>query len=76
MRCSCHFDIAGIVKIIGLQNWDLKNWNQRGRHTSLDTIFDSSQDRWADSYNSVLTGSIHTENLTVDPVSQSAEFTL
>lgn len=69
MRYPCRFDIAR-----GLGNGDLENWFGLGRGVrEMDFIFDGSQNRWADSYNSVL---IHTENLTVDPVYQGTEFIL
>ena len=41
-----------------------------------DIIFNGSQNRWADSYNSFPVRSIQTENLTVDPVGQRIEFIL
>ena len=41
-----------------------------------DTIFNGSQNRWTDSYNSFSVRSIQTENLIVDPVSQTVEFIL
>jgi hypothetical protein len=41
-----------------------------------DIILYGSQDHWADSYNAPLSGYTHTENLTVNPVGQNAEFIL
>ena len=41
-----------------------------------DTIFNGSQNRWADSYNSFPVKSRQTKNLIVDPIGQSAEFIL
>lgn len=41
-----------------------------------DTMFNGSQNQWADSYDSFLVRSIQTENLIVDPVGQSVEFIL
>lgn len=79
MRYPCRFDIARVIEIIGLGNWDLENWFQLGRGPGvreIDVVFNGSQDRWADSHNTVPIGSIHTENLTVDPVCQAAKFML
>jgi len=77
VRYPCRLDFVGIIKIIGLGNWDLENGFQLRRGVrEIDVIFNGSQDRWADSYNVVLIGSIHTENLAVNPVGQGAEFIL
>jgi len=69
------------VKIIGLWGWRLENWVEFKRGTTScifdgDIVLYGSQDRWADSYNSLLSGLIHIEDLAVDPVGQSTEFML